>query len=44
MLALREPIYRQCATLTFDIDGRPIAAIVEEILTGLAGMREANGP
>jgi shikimate kinase len=44
LLALREPIYRQCATLTVDIDGRPIAAIVEEILTGLAGMREANGP
>jgi shikimate kinase len=44
LLALREPIYRQCATLTVDIDGRPIDAIVEEILTGLAGMREANGP
>ncbi len=44
LLALREPIYRQCATLIVDIDGRPIAAIVEEILTGLAGMREANGP
>lgn len=44
LLALREPIYRQCATLTVDIDGRPIDALVEEILTGLAGMREANGP
>ncbi len=44
VLALREPIYRQCATLTVDVDGRPIATIVEEILTGLAGMREANGP
>jgi shikimate kinase len=44
VLALREPIYRQCATLTVDIDGRPIDAVVEEILTGLAGIREANGP
>lgn len=44
LLALREPIYRQCATLTVDIDGRPIDAIVEEILTGLGGMREAKGP
>jgi shikimate kinase len=32
MLKLREPIYRDCATITVDIDGRSIAAIVEEIL------------
>jgi shikimate kinase len=44
VLALREPIYRQCATITVDIDGRPIAEIVEEILSGLGGTREASGP
>jgi shikimate kinase len=32
MLKIREPIYSQCATITVDIDGRSIAAIVEEIL------------
>jgi shikimate kinase len=32
MLKLREPIYHDCATITVDIDGRSIAAIVEEIL------------
>jgi shikimate kinase len=32
MLKIREPIYRDCATITVDIDGRSIAAIVEEIL------------
>jgi|SRR5580704_4114168 shikimate kinase len=46
MLALREPIYRQCATITVDIDGRSIAAIVEEIVLclGAAGTQEASGP
>ena len=45
LLALREPIYRQCATITVDIDGRSIAAVVEEILAGLsAGSQEACGP
>lgn len=45
LLALREPIYHQCATITVDIDGRSIDAIVEEILAGLsAGSREAGGP
>lgn len=45
MLAIREPIYRQCATITVDIDGRSLAAIVEEILLCLAGgTQEACGP
>jgi shikimate kinase len=42
MLKIREPIYRECATFAVDIDGRSIAAIVEEILICLPpGMREA---
>jgi shikimate kinase len=45
LLALREPLYRQCATITVDIDGRSISAIVEEILLCLAaGSQEASGP
>ncbi len=32
MLKLREPIYHDVATITVDIDGRSIPAIVEEIL------------
>jgi shikimate kinase len=42
MLKIREPIYGQCATITVDIDGRSIAAIVEEIFLCLPpAMREA---
>ena len=45
MLALREPIYRQVATVTVDIDGRPIGEIVEEIVAALpAGSQERRGP
>ncbi len=45
MLKIREPIYGQCATLTVDIDGRSIAAVVEEILLFLPpGIRETSGP
>jgi len=45
MLALREPIYRRCATITVDIDGRTIDEIVEEILVGIPpGSQEGEGP
>jgi shikimate kinase len=45
MLAHREPLYRQLATVTVDIDGRPIVEIVEEILAALsAGSQERPGP
>jgi shikimate kinase len=45
MLARREPIYRQCATITVDIDGRTIDEIVEEILVALPpGSQEGEGP
>jgi len=45
MLAIREPIYRRCATITVDIDGRTIDEIVEEILVGLSpGLQEGEGP
>jgi shikimate kinase len=35
MLKIREPIYHDCATITVDIDGHSIAAIVEQILLSL---------
>ena len=42
MLKLREPLYRDCATITVDIEGRSIAALVEHILLCLpAATREA---
>jgi shikimate kinase len=45
MLALREPIYRRCATITVDIDGRAINDIVDEILRALpSGSQEGGGP
>jgi shikimate kinase len=45
MLALREPLYRDCATITIDIDGRTIEQIVDAILVALpSGTREGTGP
>jgi shikimate kinase len=32
VLAIREPIYRECATVAIDVDGRAPAAIAEEIV------------
>ena len=45
LLALREPLYRQTATWTVDIDGRTIDEIVADILPGIvpAG-RRPSGP
>jgi len=38
MLTIREPLYRQCATITVDIDGLGIDALVEQILAKLPRM------
>jgi shikimate kinase len=35
LLAVREPLYRECATVTVDIDGRSIEQVVERILAAL---------
>jgi shikimate kinase len=36
ILAIREPIYRACATLEVDTEGKTSSAIVDEIMTSLA--------
>ncbi|MDZ4683640.1 MAG: shikimate kinase [Planctomycetaceae bacterium] len=39
LLAAREPLYRETATLTVDTAGKPMDDIIAEILAGLPGRR-----
>jgi shikimate kinase len=44
LLAVRDPLYRETATLTIDVDDRTIAEVVDAILPGLGvNPTESNG-
>jgi len=42
-LAIREPLYRECAGIIVDTDGRSIDEIVEQILSQLTSLPEGSG-
>lgn len=44
LLDLRTPFYRECATITLDVDGRPIDDIVKQILSEILKPPGSSGP
>ena len=44
LLAQRTPLYRECATMTVNTDGRSIGEIVDEIAAAFGGPSEGRRP